>query len=268
VTHVTHVTSGRDFSTISPSARALLLVKAQTSVPYAREAAELLFGAEAIAKAREEAASNPATAGRQKHFELRARSIDEALAARGATRVLELAAGLSFRGLAMAQREGVVYVDSDLPELAATKADVVARLHPAPLAGVLRVCALNALDTDAFRAAVAEIPAGPLAIVHEGLLMYLSAEEKARLAANVRETLVARGGAWITADIYVRTNARVARDEKTQRFVDQHNVEENKFASFADAAAFFAAQGFTLAAGLRPPEDPWPVRETWVLEAR
>jgi O-methyltransferase involved in polyketide biosynthesis len=262
------VSGGRDFSTVSPSARSLLLVKAQTTLPYAREAAELLFGAEAVAKAREETASNPAMAGRQRHFELRARSLDEALAVRSATRVLELAAGLSFRGLAMAEREGVVYVDSDLPELAATKADLARRLHPAPLAGVLRVDALNALDAEAFRAAVAAIPAGPLAVVHEGLLMYLSAEEKALLASNVREALRARGGWWITADVYVRTSVRVPRDEKTQRFLEQHNVEENKFASFADAAAFFAAEGFTLAAGLRSPEDPWPVRETWVLEAR
>ncbi|HEY1694344.1 MAG TPA: class I SAM-dependent methyltransferase [Polyangiaceae bacterium] len=262
------MTATRDFSSISPSARSLLLVKAQTTLPYAREAAELLFGAGAVAKAREEAAADPKVAGRQKHFEIRARSIDEALAARAASRVLELAAGLSLRGLAMAERADVVYVDTDLPELAATKADLLARLHPAPLDGVLLVRALDALDTAAFQATVAAIPAGPLAVVHEGLLMYLRDDEKARLAANVREALLARGGAWITADVYVRGPTRVHRDAKTQAFLDRHNVEDNKFASFAAAAAFFAAQGFALTAGLRSPDDPWPVRETWVLEAR
>lgn len=262
------MSDARDFSSVSPSARALLLVKAQTSIPYAREAAEVLFGADAIVKAREDAASNPAVAGRQHHFELRARSIDEALAMQGATRVLELAAGLSLRGLAMAEREGIVYIDTDLAEIAATKARLVARLHPGPLTGALDVRALEALDTRAFRATVKDIPAGPLAIVHEGFLMYLDEDEKARLAANVREALVARGGVWITADVYVRGPTRVHREQQTQQFLDRHNVEDNKFASFAAAASFFTAQGFALAAGLRSPEDPWPVRETWVLEPR
>lgn len=262
------MSAARDFSTISPTARALLLAKAQTTIPYAREAAELLFGAEAVSRARDDATSNPAIAGRQRHFELRERSIDEALAMRGAMRVLELAAGFSLRGLAMAECEGVVYIDTDLAEIATAKADLVARLHPAPLAGALHVRALDALDTRAFRAMVDGIPAGPLAIVHEGLLMYLDDEEKARLAANVREALVARGGAWITADVYVRGPTRMYRDEQTQSFLDRHNVEENKFASFAAAASFFTAQGFALAAGLRSPADPWPVRETWVFEPR
>jgi O-methyltransferase involved in polyketide biosynthesis len=262
------VSAKRDFSTISPSARSLLLVKAQTKIPYARQAAELLFGGEAVSRAREDAASNPAAAARQRHFELRARSLDEALAMRGATRVLELAAGLSMRGLAMAEREGVVYFDTDLAEVATTKAELARHLHPAPLAGALHVRALDALDTHAFRATVDAIPSGPLAIVHEGFLMYLRDEEKARLAASVREALLARGGAWITADIYVRVTTHLHRDEQTQKFLDRHNVEENKFASFAAAAAFFTAQGFALAAGLRSPDDPWPVRETWVLEPR
>jgi O-methyltransferase involved in polyketide biosynthesis len=243
-----------------------LLVKAQTTLPYARAAAELVFGADAVAKAGAEAAANPAVLGRQRHFELRARSIDDALRICDATRVLELAAGLSLRGLAAAEQEGVVYVDTDLPGMATTKTALLAQLQPTELAGELRVQALDALDAAAFRATAASIVAGPLAIVHEGLLMYLSDEEKARLAANVREALVERGGWWITADVYVRGPTRVHRTEQTQRFLDQHNVEQNKFASFAAAASFFEAQGFKVVSGLRPPEDPWPARETWVLE--
>lgn len=258
----------RDFSTISPSARALLLVKSQTTLPYARATAELLFGTEAVAKAGSDAAASPAILGRQRHFELRARSIDEALRMRNATRVLELAAGLSMRGLATAEQDGMVYVDTDLPEMAATKAALITQLHPATLGGELRVQALDALDATAFRAMVGTIPSGMLAIVHEGLLMYLSDEEKARLASHVRTALLERGGWWMTADVYVRGPTHVHRAAETQRFLDQHKVEENKFTSFAAAASFFEAQGFTVVAGVRSPEEPWPVRETWVLEPR
>src|SRR5689334_19915264 len=134
----------RDYFTISPSARQLLLVRAGTSLPFAREAAELVFGPAALAEAHPDAA-------RRRHFELRARSIDDALAELAATRVLELASGLSFRGLALAAaRPEMAYLDTDLPEMAAHKAALVPRLHPAPLAGTLRVEPLDALDPIAF----------------------------------------------------------------------------------------------------------------------
>jgi O-methyltransferase involved in polyketide biosynthesis len=262
------MTTARDFSTISPSAKSLLMVKAQTSVPFAREAAELLWGAEAVAEARRETESAPNGPGRRRHFELRARSIDDAIADRGATRILELAAGLSFRGLDLAaRRPDITYVDSDLPDIAALKADLASRLHGAPLLGTLLVRPLDALDRDAFRATAALFPPGDLAIVQEGLLMYLDEREKAALAATVREILLERGGAWITADIYVRTATEPQRDERTKAFLKAHHVEENKFASWEAATAFFTAHGFRVTDRRPPPSDPWPVRETWIVEA-
>lgn len=244
------------------------MMRAQTSLPFARRAAELLWGASAVEQAERETASTPWGVGRRHHFEHRARSIDAAIEALGATRILELAAGLSFRGLDLAARRAdVFYLDTDLPEMAATKADLVGRLHPEPLLGTLLVKPLNALDAEAFRAAVTLAPVGPFAIVQEGLLMYLDAPEKAALAANVREALLARGGAWISADVYVRSALQPQRDESTTKFLEQHRVEENKFADFAAATAFFAANGFSVARRMSPEADPWPVRQTWVLEA-
>ncbi|HEY8089257.1 MAG TPA: class I SAM-dependent methyltransferase [Polyangiaceae bacterium] len=260
--------SSRDFSTISPSAKALLLVKAQTTVPYARPAAEILFGREAVDEAARETAAKPEAAARRRHFELRARSLDDALEDLGATRVLEVAAGLSFRGLAMAERSGVFYLDTDLPEIAAIKSTLLPSLHPAPLAGTLRIQALDALDAVAFRAAVAGMPTGPIAVVHEGLLMYLDDGEKARLASCVREALLERGGAWITADVYVRSRAPVYREERTKAFLEAHRVEEKKFADLAAAESFFTSHGFSVERTIAPEADPWSVRQTWVLTAR
>jgi O-methyltransferase involved in polyketide biosynthesis len=260
--------SPRDFSTISPSAKSLLLVKAQTSLPFARQAAELLWGASAVEDAERETAKTPWATGRRDHFEHRARSIDDALAALGSARILELAAGLSFRGLDMAaRRPDVSYLDTDLPEMAELKADLVARLHPAPLRGTLVVRPLDALAPDAVRAAVATLPAGPVAIAQEGLLMYLDDAEKGTLAAAVRDVLLERGGAWITADVYVQSALKPHRDERTTKFLEQHRVEEKKFADFSAAAAFFESHGFVVARRLTPENDPWPVRQTWVLEA-
>lgn len=244
------------------------MMKAQTSLPFARRAAELLWGASAVEQSERETSATPWGVGRRHHFEHRSRSIDAALDAIGATRILELAAGLSFRGLDWAARRAdVFYLDTDLPEMAATKADLVGRLHPEPLPGTLLVKPLNALDADAFRATVGLVPAGPLAVAQEGLLMYLGDAEKAALAANVREALLARGGSWITADVYVPSAVQPQRDERTTKFLEQHRVEENKFADFAAATRFFAANGLSVVRRMSPEIDPWPVRQTWVLEA-
>lgn len=260
--------SDRDFSTISPSARSLLMMRAQTSLPFARQAAEFLWGAAAVAEAERETSSTPWGAGRRRHFEHRARSIDAAIEALDLERILEVAAGLSFRGLDMAaRRSDVFYLDTDLPEMAATKSDLVRRLHPQPLLGTLVVDPLNALDPEEFRASVGLLPEGRIAVVQEGLLMYLDETEKASLAASVRGALLARGGAWITADVYVRSALQPQRDERTSKFLEQHKVEERKFADFGAATAFFEGCGFSVARRMSPEDDPWPVRQTWALEA-
>ena len=110
------------------------------------------------------------------------------------------------------------------------------------------------------------MPPGPIAIVHEGLLRYLDDEEKTRLAASVRAALAERGGWWVTADVYVRSDVAVFREEKTRRFLEAHRVEEKKFADWDAAESYFARSGFRVAQRLGE-GDAWTKRETWVMEA-
>src|SRR4051812_42315977 len=195
---------GRNYATISPSARALLLMKSQTSIPFAAEAARLVFGAERLEAELARLQREPMTGLRLQHFESRYRSIDVLLAETGLSHVLELGAGLSFRGLDLASRSGQPadfhYLDTDLVQMAALKAELVAALAPPLPGGRLEVLPLEALDPEAFRATVARLGPGPLAIVNEGLLVYLDDGEKGRLCTNIRDALVEHGGAWITAD--------------------------------------------------------------------
>jgi O-methyltransferase involved in polyketide biosynthesis len=264
--HVYSASVARDFSTISPSARWLLLAKAHSGLPYAREAAELVFGLQDVADA--VIAPSAIAARRRKHVELRARSLDEALDLTGESRILELASGFSFRGLARAARPEVHYVDSDLPDVVELKTALLAKLAVTSLAGTYRIEALDALDPEAFLRVVDSLPAGPLAIVHEGLLMYLDAVEKARLASTIRAVLRARGGVWITGDVHVRSEAPVQREAYLQQFFAEHRVEERKFADWADAEAFFTGQGFEIARKLAPASDHALERETWIMTAR
>ncbi|MEO7035561.1 MAG: hypothetical protein ABI548_16665 [Polyangiaceae bacterium] len=257
----------RDYSTISPSALSLLLMKSQSSIAFAKEAAALLWGDSAP----KDLADAMAVAGapqRLRHFENRYFSLDRLLKEADLPRVLEMAAGLSFRGLELARTQpDTFYVDTDLLEVISVKADLVSQLHPAPLAGTLRVQALNVLDDEAFRAAVGAMPAGPIAIANEGPLVYLDAEEKARLAANVRAALQARGGVWLTADVYIRHPLGAAPTVgygRSRKFLEQHRVEENKFASWSAAEEFFVKSGFLVRKKLAH-HDPRHIRESWAL---
>jgi O-methyltransferase involved in polyketide biosynthesis len=258
----------RDYSSISPSALSLLLMKAQTSLPFAREAAALVYGHAAPAELAEAMKGGGATRN-LKHFQKRYRSLDTLLRESGLPRVLEIGAGLSFRGLELARTSATHYIDSDLPEIAELKASLIAKLCPEPLVGTLDVRALDALDGEAFDATVERLPNGPIAIVNEGLLIYLDELEKERLARHVRKALLRRGGVWLTADVYIRNPAdypSVFAEPTARAFLDQHRVDDNKFSSWAAAERFFEASGFTIQRKLVP-EHSRHVRESWALSA-
>ncbi len=200
----------RNYNTISPSARSLLLLKGHTTIPYAREAAALIQYPEPW----EPDLSNrhPGFWIRVMHFEARYQSINGLLSellppiAAAATdassgpapqpvNILEISSGFSFRGLSLATERAVNYIDTDLPDVIATKQrliDALTARTTAPgngqseesaangLRGHYELRPLNALDTTAFQAIIDSMPPGPIYIVNEGLLMYLGKEEKQR----------------------------------------------------------------------------------------
>ncbi|NVB78503.1 MAG: hypothetical protein HOV81_08935 [Kofleriaceae bacterium] len=259
--------TARDYSTISPSAQSLLAMRAQTSLPYARRAAEIVFGVDTLEAELARLRAKEDSQARLFHFTERYRSLDTLLDESGATRIVELGSGLSCRGLALAERKPVTYVDTDLPAMAATKRQLVDALAVAPLAGELRIRDLDALNVEAFRAIVDDLPPGPFAIVNEGLLMYLDGDEKQRLAATIREILIRRGGVWITADIYLRTPRDPrTQDERLRRFLEAHRVDENKFESLAAAETYFDTCGFAITRRLARSDDA--IRESWVVSPR
>jgi O-methyltransferase involved in polyketide biosynthesis len=261
--------SARDYTTISPSALSLLLLKSKLRIPFAQRASELLWP-NSPPDALMRALTQDNAQRRMKHFEIRYHSLDTLLAEAALPRVLEIGGGLSFRGLELARTSDTFYVDTDLPDIIQLKSELVAKLHPAPLVGTLRVQALDALDSDAFDTTVDGVPRGPLAIANEGLLMYLDEDEKACLAANVRKALLARGGVWLTADVYIR-NSRPDpasfTNQASREFLKRHGVEEKKFVDFDAATKFFSENGFEITRRLGH-ERADRIRESWALRAR
>lgn len=239
----------RDYSSISPSARALLLLKGFTDTPFALEAAKLISRPDHYQP--DFSIKDLAFWARVLHFESRYKSINQLLSGLPVQNILEISSGFSFRGLSSVLNKEVYYIDTDLPEVIATKLSLLEDLLPRDVIrhGELETLALNALDEAVFTATVGHFPEGELVIINEGLLVYLNTDEKRKLCNNIREVLLQRGGYWITADIYVKSPNRfpeLKMNDELQEFLREHRIDENKFNNFEEAEAFFKSEGFII----------------------
>lgn len=180
-------------------------------------------------------------------FEARFRAVSRVMEEKGSTQVLELAAGLSPRGMELAQR-GVVYVEADLAESMALKRELVtAILGSVPKS--LHLCAASVIDREQLLACSFPFVTGrPVAVTTEGLLRYLTFEEKTHLSENVREILRRYGGWWITPDIHLRGWAMQQSPiyRQIERETLGRNLDSNYFADLDHARQFFESCGFTV----------------------
>jgi len=240
------------FESISPSAKSLLLTKALTNIPFAKEAADLIWGVRSI-KTTQDKISSLGFLMRVLHFEKRYLSIDKALFETGIKNIIEFSSGYSFRGLSICEDPGVFYIDTDLPEIIESKKEILLELtnfcdYPTDN---LFLQVLNILDRSAFTELIDHFPTSPVVMINEGLLVYLDEDQKRRLCSIIHDILRDKGGYWITADIYVERETQDSiingfYDEKGRRFIVEHQVYENTFEDFEDAANFFKDCGFSI----------------------
>lgn len=135
-------------------------------------------------------------------MEARYKAIDFGLKKYKVENVLELAAGLSPRGLGLAT-SNIKYVGTDLPEIYSECYPVINKI--AQRLGLptdnLHFQAANVLNKSELENAVNFFNSKKIGICNEGLLMYLNKEEKAIMAKHIRDLLSILGGYWITTDI-------------------------------------------------------------------
>jgi O-methyltransferase involved in polyketide biosynthesis len=250
------VLSDRDFSTISPSAKWLLLMKGHTNIPFARQAAELIeYPDRYIPNFKKRDMTYWA---RTMHFEIRYWSIDQLLKDINTKNILELSSGYSLRGLDKIMQKDFHYIDTDLSEVIAAKAKLVSAIEKDLVTtGKLELLPLNVLDKKQFNEVVKHFSSGEIVIVNEGLLMYLDRTEKENLCRIIYDILKERQGYWIVADIYIKdplpkTDLKI--DNRLKEYYKQQNIENNKFESFEEAGLFFKNMGFTVdkAARIKP----------------
>ncbi|MDQ7094332.1 class I SAM-dependent methyltransferase [Desulfosporosinus sp. PR] len=241
---------------ISPTARYVAHIRTYTDIPYAKEIAEESqaerdFQALAGESAESVIQLTPI-------WEARYKATNRIIAQRRITQVLELAAGLSPRGLALTENPGVVYVATDLPQILAqikTLAGVILAKLPSQRPNLyFRV--VNALERDELLQAASPFQSGrPIAVITEGLLSYLTRAEKETLAANIHALLKEYGGIWITPDVSSKQSwQRIAQDDENcvqQRIrnisgATGSDIENNTFVDEDDMRQFFSKAGFAI----------------------
>lgn len=186
--------------------------------------------------------------------------LTQAVSAEGVSRVLELASGLSGRGLRFAARyPEIAYFEADLPDMADLKRGMLSRAGL--LAKNLRVlpCDILAGNGETSLEAVAGrvfSPGRPAAVITEGLIHYFPFPVIARLWERIAGALRSAGGGVYITDVVLDPDAhralslagiwnaflgRLARTTMQVHFKDEDQARQG-----------FRAAGFSRVEILRP----------------
>lgn len=190
-------------------------------------------------------------------FEARFKLVNCLLKKENARQILEIASGFSPRSLALGRDPLVKYSEMDLPGLMSEKRAVFEELvqqGKIPRYPNVHLNDGNALVMADLLAAVKPFRRNePIAVVNEGLLRYLTFEEKAMVARNVREVLRLYGGTWITPDLSLRPQSAfgLSGEKRRRQFarierITGINVAKNYFETEDAARVFFEELGFRI----------------------
>jgi O-methyltransferase involved in polyketide biosynthesis len=239
-----------DFSKISPTAKIPSYWRSFSDIPYSKEIAEAV-NAEKTAKKMIGERPEALLAVTPAFFEIRYKAINYGLKKRGINNVMELACGLSPRGLEVVAGGGT-YVGTDLPGMFAESSPVIRAIASRMEIQMenLHLQPANVLQEKELEDAGIHFGDQVFAVCNEGLLPYLTLEEKATMAQNLRDLLKNGRGCWITTDIvYKELQEKVStalgpEEEKAIQNVKQ--IVGNDFIDKAVALKFYNDLGFTV----------------------
>lgn len=237
-----------NYSKISQTAQLTTVLRLNTGIPYAEEIARLC-GAEAAVKKMFGADYALAIKKRAAYCERRFKALSLVMKNEATDTIVELAAGLSPRGLIFSENPSLIYIETDLPELITQKEAIASKLFSSPRQNIC-FKPLNALVEADFKNFFTDLNQ-PVTILHEGLLSYLSQTEIKTLVLAIHRELATRGGCWITPDIFIKEMYQrfladlqgVSVDEAAQT---GRSTLANCFANFQMAEQFFDQLGFTV----------------------
>ncbi len=242
-----------DYDKISLTAQLAAYMRQFSDIPFAGDVAELLHSREVFEALLQGQQMTPEDLlWYAPIFEVRYKSVSEAIRRTGSRQVLELASGLTLRGLVFTQDPSYTYLESDLTGISAEKEAIIANLRQkyglADHAN-LHFPAVNALDRSQLQPAVQPLDRNqPLVVVSEGLFPYLSRDEMRLVVGNIRDLLAEFQGFWITTDFSIKDEVNQVSDQqrKFRRIVaaaTERQMYNNTFDSLEQLTAFLNEMG-------------------------
>ena len=242
--------SAVDYKKLSSTAAPVVYGRTFSDIPYSKEITQLCQVDSLISDAYRK--TNRLIAP---YIEARFKALTNLLVKSGIKNVIEVASGLSQRGLIMTENETINYIETDLPDMIRQKEQVLKELldhKNKTFPSHLRFAELNALDEENFKAVISRFPKGSIAIGHEGFLAHLTRDERVKLACIIKGILSERGGVWITPDIFTgKQLAELLAHGQGQKVTEDvvkntgRNYHDNAFVDIEDAKRFFTDLGFT-----------------------
>jgi O-methyltransferase involved in polyketide biosynthesis len=250
----TETTSSYD--KISPTAKYAAHLRAMTDIPYSKEIASVCNVEEAFLNIA--GATTAQLTWSVPLVEARYKSINALLDNYSLKNIFELASGLSPRGLMMTEDPRICFIESDLPGLMQEKEKILQKIlsrRGEPKRPNLHCCSVDALNREQFFSAVEHFSGGgPIGVICEALLNYLTLQEKQRVAENISALLSRHGGVWITPDISTKDRRQevVHMDEGTKKTLGLlagftgRDLAKNSFDDIHHVKSFFEGMGFTI----------------------
>ena len=235
------IVNDKDYEEISSTAIVTSYPRIFTDIPYEKEIYEWLSN-----HCKDEVAlyKNMAT-----EIEARYKLTNKLLDKSGMEQVVEIAAGYSSRGLIYSQR-GYNYVEIDLESVSKNKRTIIETLE-STIPENLKIIGGNALRKTDYEQCEKFLKENePVAVINEGLLRYLTFDEKRIVAENVYDLLKKHGGIWITCDVtpkkkflQVQDKALPGFNKKLNDLTSRNNLND-RFEDIEHIKKFFGDIGF------------------------
>ena len=228
-----------DFESISPTAIFTAYPRIFTDIPYEKEIYEWLSQ-----NCNDKVKLNKLLAP---EIEARYKLTNRLLDRLGIKQVLELAAGYSSRGL-IYSKKGYKYVEMDLDNVSKNKIQLIKAIDN--INDNLHIISGNALnEKDYIECKKYFDEDRKIAIINEGLLRYLTFEEKKIVATNVYNMLKKYNGVWITCDVTPKKLLQ-KQDECIPNYntdvsiITSRNDLKERFEDIEHIKSFFGEVGF------------------------
>lgn len=166
----------------------------------------------------------------------------------GIKQVLEIAAGYSSRGLIYSQKR-YNYVEMDLENVSQNKRSIIQAIEK-NIPESLNIVSGNALRCDDYVKCNEYFEKDkPVAVINEGLLRYLTFDEKRIVAENIYSFLKEHDGVWITCDVmpkkFVQTQEKALPkfNINLNKMTSRNNLND-RFENIEHIKDFFGKIGF------------------------